>query len=142
MFSWLADKTIIGAISRDICSKYLKIKDLHPIEDESKIIERVFNYYLTLNEEAIRTEDELEKILRLDLIKDKYFSLTKVEKSVYTLFDLYRDILYIEAELDMHDGKPYRTALNIFIKNAKGLGLNYEGEYDRHFELLKKIGAL
>lgn len=60
--SWLFGKGIAGAISSDLVKKYLGIKSQHPNEEERKILERVWNFWLTLNADKIQAEDGDPKI--------------------------------------------------------------------------------
>jgi len=69
--SWLFGKGIAGAISSDLLKKYLGIKSQHPNEEDEKILERVWNFWLTLNADKIQTEDDEDKIVRLSIIKEK-----------------------------------------------------------------------
>lgn len=132
MFKWLANKGLAGAISRDLCNKYLSIKKKHPSEDEEKILMRVWNLYLTLNEEAILREDGLEKAMRFEIVKEKNANssaLHEFEKRK-SLMDTFSDVLYVEAEILMSkDWSLYKKALRIFVDNAKKFGLDYEDEY-------------
>ncbi|MGB7296555.1 MAG: hypothetical protein WBC70_13290, partial [Candidatus Aminicenantales bacterium] len=67
----LFKKRLPGAIARDLNKKYMAVKRRHPGENDAKLLERVWNLYITLNEEAIRAEDGEDKIIRLDIIKER-----------------------------------------------------------------------
>ena len=63
---------------------------------------RVWNFWLTLNEEKIIAEDDEHKIVRLNIIKEQKDGKKAVNSFLKykneSLFDLYQDILYIETE--------------------------------------------
>ena len=90
MLSWLLRKGIAGAISSDVVKKYLKIKSQHPNEEDEKILERVWNFWLTLNAEKIRAEDSEDKIARLSIIKEKNDKKTALNSliALKSLFNL------------------------------------------------------
>ena len=133
-FSWLFAKGIAGAISRDLVKKYLGLKQQHLIEDDKKILIRVWNFWLTLNEVSIRSEDGLDKIARLDIIKAQYSDneseLNKLKLSTLSLFDIYRDVLYIETEISSGDGKIYDKASQVFLNESMKMGLDLSKEYE------------
>lgn len=64
-FSWLLGKGLAGAISKDLCVKYLRLRKKFPNEAIESTIIRVWNLWLTLNEDAIRRQDSEDKIVRL-----------------------------------------------------------------------------
>lgn len=139
LFRWLANKSLVGAISRDLCNKYLKIKERHPSEDEEKILKRVWNLYLTLNEDAILIEDGIDKAVRLNIMKEQHdesYSMYKFHKNK-SLMDLFSDILYFETEVLMSKDWPlYKKILRVFVDNAKNFGLDYEEEYTAKLEFM------
>lgn len=53
-----------GAIAKDIIKKYLYFENSGEFNNESELIEAVWNYWLTLNEKSIREKDGLEKTVR------------------------------------------------------------------------------
>lgn len=131
--SWLFGKGIAGAISSDLLKKYLGIKSQHPNEEEREILERVWNFWLTLNADKIQTEDGEDKIVRLSIIKENNDKKTAFDSK--SLFNLYQDILYIETEITTSDGKIWDNSMKVFIKELKKYGLDFSQEY----ESLKKI---
>ena len=135
---WLYGKGIAGAISIDLIKKYLAIKAKHPEEDNEKILSRVWNYWLTLNEEHIIAEDGRNKIVRLKIIKDRIESKTGVDAFIKhrTLFDLYQDILYIETEITSKDGSTWHKTMSVFLKSAKQYGLDFSKEYESYKRLI------
>ena len=135
--SWLFGKGIAGAISSDLLKKYLGIKSQHPNEEDEKILERVWNFWLTLNADKIQTEDDEDKIVRLSIIKEKSDKKTAVDSltALRSLFDLYQDILYIETEITSSDRRIWDNSMKVFIKESKKYGLDFSKEY----ESFKKI---
>ncbi len=135
--SWIFGKGIAGAISSDLLKKYLGIKSQHPNEEDKKILERVWNFWLTLNADKIQTEDEEDKIVRLSIIKEKNAKKTALDSltALKSLFNLYQDILYIETEITTSDGKIWDNSMKVFIKESKKYGLDLSKEY----ESLKRI---
>ena len=131
--SWLFGKGIAGAISSDLVKKYLGIKSRHPNEEERTILERVWNFWLTLNADKIQTEDGEDKIVRLSIIKENNDKKTAFDSK--SLFNLYQDILYIETEITTSDGKIWDNSMKVFIKESKKYGLDFSQEY----ESLKRI---
>jgi len=131
--SWLFGKGIAGAISSDLVKKYLGIKSQHPNEEEREILERVWNFWLTLNADKIQTEDGEDKIVRLSIIKENNDKRTAFDSK--SLFNLYQDILYIETEITTSDGKIWDNSMKVFIKESKKYGLDFSQEY----ESLKRI---
>ena len=131
--SWLFGKGIAGAISSDLVKKYLGIKSQHPNEEEREILERVWNFWLTLNADKIKTEDGEDKIVRLSIIKENNDKRTAFDSK--SLFNLYQDILYIETEITTSDGKIWDNSMKVFIKESKKYGLDFSQEY----ESLKRI---
>lgn len=140
MIIWLYDKGLAGLIARDLCNKYIAIKGKYSSESEEKVVERVWNFWLTLNEEPIRQEDGLDKNVRLDLMKEEFgydVKRQKYKNKHKSLMMLYKTIIYIETEVSITDGKLHDKALQVFVKNAKKAGLDYEDE----FEQLKFISS-
>jgi len=131
--SWLFGKGIAGAISSDLVKKYLGIKSQHPNEEEREILERVWNFWLTLNADKIQAEDGEDKIVRLSIIKENNDKKTVFNSK--SLFNLYQDILYIETEITTSDGKIWDNSMEVFIKESKKYGLDFSQEY----ESLKRI---
>ena len=135
--SWLFGKGIAGAISSDLLKKYLGIKSQHPNEEDEKILERVWNFWLTLNADKIQNEGDEDKIARLSIIKEKNDKKTAVDSltALRSLFDLYQDILYIETEITTSDGKIWDNSMKVFVNESKKYGLDFSEEY----ESLKRI---
>ena len=131
--SWLFGKGIAGAISSDLVKKYLGIKSRHPNEEDENILERVWNFWLTLNADKIQTEDGEDKMVRLSIIKEKNDKKTAFDSK--SLFNLYQDILYIETEITTSDGKIWDNSMKVFIKESQKYGLDFSQEY----ESLKRI---
>lgn len=133
ILTWLLGKGIVSAISSDIIKKYLGIKLQHPDEDEEEILERVWNFWLTLNADKIQTEDDEHKIVRLSIIKENYD-----KETASSLFFLYQDILYIETEILSSDGKIWDNSMKVFIKESKKYGLDFSQEYESYKETLSR----
>ena len=135
--SWLFGKGIAGAISSDLLKKYLGIKSQHPNEEDEKILELVWNFWLTLNADKIQTEDDEDKIVRLSIIKEKNDKKAAVDllTALRSLFDLYQDILYIETEITSSDRRIWDNSMKVFIKESKKYGFDFSKEY----ESFKKI---
>jgi len=131
ILSWLFRKGLAGAISSDLLKKYSGIKAQWPNEDEEKILVRVWNLWLTLNANKIQTEDDEHKIARLSIIKEKNDMKTEIDSliALKSLFGLYEDILYIEAEITTSDGKIWDSSMQVFIREAKKYGLDFDKEY-------------
>ena len=130
--SWLFGKGIAGAISSDLVKKYFRIKSQNPHEDDKKILERVWNFWLTLNATNIQTEDSEDKIARLNIIKEKNDKKT-VSGSITafkSLFNLYQDVLYIETEISTSDGKIWDNSMKVFIKESNKYGLDFSNEFE------------
>lgn len=125
LFSWLYNKGLIGTIARDVLKKYIGIKSGFPNEEDSNILTRLWNYWLTLNEEHIRLEDDYHKIQRLNIIKDN--TILRAIGCHLSLTDLYFDILYIECDItNSKNPKLYNTAKKIYLKEAQKVGLDFE----------------
>ena len=112
------------------------MKSQHPNEEDKEILERVWNFWLTLNADKIRAEDSEDKIVRLSIIRENNDKKAAfVSKS---LFNLYQDILYIETEIAPLDGKVWDNSMKVFIKESKQYGLDFRQEY----ELLRRISCI
>lgn len=140
--SWLFKKGIAGAISTDLANKYLGIKSRHPNEEDKIILERLWNIWLTLNENVIQEENDLDKIARLSIMKEEYENKSSVDSlaNFKNLFDLYQVILYIETELLPADGSLWDNSVKVFIKESKKYGLDFSNEYKSFKRTLKIIG--
>lgn len=138
LLSWLFRKGIAGAISSDLLKKYFGIKSQHPNEDDEKILERVWNFWLTLNAAKIQAEDDEDKIVRLNIIKEKMTKKAAVDSltALKTLFDLYQDILYIETEITTSDGKIWDNTIKVFIKESSKYGLDFSKEYESYRRII------
>lgn len=139
ILSWIFGKSLAGAISSDLFEKYIAIKSQHPQEDDEKTLVRLWNFWITLNEEIIKTEDDEQKIVRLNIIKDQHDGKTELDSSLKesnSLFTLYQDILYIEAEISSTDGKIWLDAMKVFIKDSEKYGLDFRKEYDAYKSIL------
>lgn len=142
LLSWLFKKGIAGAISTDLVNKYLGIKSRHPNEEDKIILERLWNLWLTLNEDIIQGENDLDKIARLNIMKEEYENKSSIDSlaNFKNLFDLYQVILYIETELLPADGKLWDNSVKVFIKESKKYGLYFGNEYKSFKRTLKIIG--
>jgi hypothetical protein len=130
--SWLYRKGLAGAIASDLVQKYLRIKSQHPHEDDEQILERVWNFWLTLNADKIQAEDDEDKVVRLNIKKEQNEKKTVIDKfiSLKSLFSLYMDILYIEAGIEISDGKLWDNLMKVFIRESKKYGLDFREEYE------------
>jgi hypothetical protein len=139
ILSWIFGKGLAGAISADILKKYTAIKSQHPEENNEKILERVWNFWLTLNEEKIKTEDDKHKAVRLSIIKDQHDGKSKLDsllKESNSLFNLYQDLLYIETEISSKDGRIWHDAMKVFLKDAKKYGMDFSKAYESYKRIL------
>jgi hypothetical protein len=143
LFNYLANKGIAGAISQDLCHKYLKAKNQNPAEGELSLLEIVWNNWLTLNEIPIRNEDnDIDKITRLEIIKEQHNKSNSLcqFKTPNSLMDLFFDILYIETDILMtKDASLSKKLLRLFADNAKKFGLDYEEEYKAKRFVMEKM---
>lgn len=137
-FSWILSKGLAGAIAKDIIVKYTGIKKKFPNEKEEDTIERVWNFWLTLNENQILTKDDEHKIVRLEVKKEKLEWLDSELQRPRSLLDIYMDVLYIETEISLQDGKTFDNAIQVFLKEAKKHGLDFDWEYEK----IKRITGL
>jgi len=135
-FHYLLKKGMPDTISRDLNIKYMAMKRLHPKDNEEHTLERTWNFYLTLNEEAIRAKDGKDNIIRLDIIKERYdkegqpgYELDGLIKPK-NLLELYIDILYIETEVNATDGKLFLNTIKIFVEESKKFDLDFTKEYE------------
>ena len=119
---WFYGKGIPRTISKDLLYKYLNLKRLHPLEEEGKILLRLWNLWLTLNQQLIRTEDSAKKISRLLKMKE--------EIDPYSLICVYDAVLFINTGISPNDGKNYINALRVFVKRAKRHDLDYSQEFE------------
>lgn len=138
ILSWLSGKGIAGAISSDIVKKYLATKSQHPDESDENILVRVWNFWLTLNEEKIISENDEHKIVRLNIIKEQNEGKTALNSSLKyeSLFDLYKDILYIETKISSTDGKIWHNAMKVFLEKSSKYGLDFSKEYESYKRIL------
>ncbi|MGE5606871.1 MAG: hypothetical protein ACM3YE_14435 [Bacteroidota bacterium] len=142
--SWLFGKGLAVAISKDLCIKYLGIKRQFPNESEEKLLIRVWNLWLTLNEEPIGVEDSEDKAARLEIIKEKYDGSNKLDNLLLqskSLLDLFTDVLYIETEISINDGKIFDNVLKTFIKESQKFGLDFSKEFENTIKTVNYIGA-
>ena len=137
ILSWLYGKGISGAISSDLINKYLAIKAKHPQEDETKILTRVWNLWLTMNEEKIMEENNEDKIIRLSIKKEQ-----NDKNAPSNLLEAFSDILYIETEVLMQDGDLWDRAVQVFLKESKKQGLDFTNIYESQRIILERLGIL
>jgi len=130
--SWLFGKGIAGAISSDLVKKYLGIKLQHPHEEDEKILERVWNFWLTLNADKIQAEDGIDKIARLSVISEKNDKKTALDSltALKSLLSLYQDILFIETGVTTSDGRLWDNSMKVFVDESKKYGLDFSKEYE------------
>ena len=142
--SWLYGKGIAGAISSDLVKKYLAIKSQHPHEKDEIILERVWNFWLTLNAEELKKENDENKMVRLEIIRDKNDKKTAFDSltALKTLFDLYQDILYIETEILSTDGKIWLNAMKVFCEKSREYGLDFKKEYESCISIFRKAKGI
>ena len=140
ILAWLFGKGIARAISTDLLIKYLAIKSQHPNEDNDKLLERVWNFWITLNKENIIEEKDEHKIIRLNIIEEKHLKKTELASfsKCKSLFDLYQDILYIETEVSSTDGKIWDSAMKIFIKESSNSGLDFSKDYSAYKRIMNR----
>jgi len=138
IMNWLYGKGIAGAISNDLIKKYLMIKAQHPEENEESILNLVWNYWLSLNAEHIIAEDGRDKVVRLQIIKERIEAKNELDALIKhrSLFDLYQDIIYIETEISSRDRQTWHIAMSVFLEKAKQNGLNYSRVYESYKRLL------
>lgn len=122
---WFYKFGLPGAITKDLLKKYLVFKRGYPHDSEGMLLQRVWDFWLILNEEAIEKEDGIDKRVRLKIVKDRYIA----GEMHRTLLDIYRDVLYIEAEITSEDIKIYDDTMKVFIKEANKHGLDYSEDY-------------
>lgn len=136
--AWLFGKGIAGAICSDLLEKYLAIKSQHPNESDENILLRVWNFWLTFNEEKIIAENDEDKIVRLNIIKGQNDGRSELNSFLKykSLFDLYINILYIETEISSTDGKIWHNAMKVFLEQSKKNGLDFSREYDSYKRIL------
>jgi hypothetical protein len=144
---FLLKKGIVGLIAKDLNIKYAGIKKQHPTEQDDKLLIRVWNLYLTLNEEKIRAEDGEDKIFRLDNTKERHDNVGQPGYEFDSLllpkdlFDLFLDVLFIETDVRTSDKKLFMKAARAFVEVSKKFGLDFtekcEG-YERAEEYIGK----
>ena len=135
ILSWIFGKGLAGAISTDLLRKYVAIQSQHPQENNKKILARLWNLWLTLNEEKIKMEDGKNKAVRLNIIKEQHDGKSRLDsllKKNYSLLSLYQDILYIETEISSADGKLWHNAMKVFLKESIKFGMDFSKEYDSY----------
>lgn len=138
---WILGKGLAGSIANDLLKKYLVLKNKYPYEEEKLILERVWNIWITLNEEPIRREDSEDKVIRLETVKDRSDNSSFHKIILFkSLIQLYEDVLYIEANILPTDGKLYKNCLKVFLDKADKLGLDFKNEYDNYVRTMNILG--
>lgn len=147
LFSWCYRKGIVGAISKDIVTKYLAIKRIHPSEDEKKILLRLWDLWLAVHEKPIRSKDGAKKTMRLDLMKEEIIPQEKSElASIFSenrlasLVGIFGAVLFIENDIGPSDGKIFIDCIKVFVKEAKEYGLDYTQELESMEWTMKLMG--
>ena len=79
MLARLFNKGVEGAISRDLIEKYLTIKAIHPEENEGQTLARVWNLWLDVYEKHILLEENSDKKVRLDIVREKLDGPSEVD---------------------------------------------------------------
>lgn len=108
---------IVKAITKDLITKYLAMKHRFGDEDEKITLERVWNFWLTLNEEKINNDKDYDMKTRLKIIKERYEKDDPIWTELYRtdLLSIFGDVLYIETEiLSTSDEKTYNTVAKYF----------------------------
>jgi len=142
-FSWIYRRGIAGAIASDLIKNHKRIKLQHPNENEEKILERVWGFWLTLNEEKILSEDREDAVIRLRIKKEINEGKKELDRfcKFKSLFDLYQDILYIETEVSSLDGKIWDNAMKVFLKESIKHGYDFNKEYASYKKTLPGRGS-
>jgi hypothetical protein len=140
IFDWIFRKGLAGAISTDLIINYLAIRSQYSNEEDKKIVKRVWGLWLYMNEAVILSENDEHKTVRLQIIKEQHDGKTVLDTltACETLFDLYKDILYIETEISIEDGKLWDRAMRVFLHTAKGKGLDFEKEYNSYKRVIER----
>ena len=80
-------------------------------------------------------KDGIDKKIRLE-IKTKQWE----EKPPKSLYELFFDILYIEAEISSEESKIYRDAGKVFVDEALKERMDFRQEHERRMLLLRRLG--
>lgn len=136
ILKWLLNKGLARAIAKDLAKKYIKLKDMYPLEEESKIVDRVWNFWLTLNKEEILKSNDEHHIVRLNIMEGKY---NESMQFINNLYDLYKTIIYIETEISVSNGNLYDNVIKVFLTETNKAGLNYQKAYENERRFLSKI---
>ncbi|MBU4534079.1 MAG: hypothetical protein KJ650_10720 [Firmicutes bacterium] len=123
---WLLKKGLPGAIARDLCIKYLTLRNRYPDDTEEVRLQRVWNLWLTMNEHWIRLEDGEDKVARLEVIKEIHQETSSYDKMI-GLMKLFVNVLYIEGDISSDDGELFDKTLKVFAAESKRLGLGDHG---------------
>ena len=70
--AFLLTRGIVRAITKDLITKYLAMRHRFGDEEEQVTLERVWNFWLTLNEEKINNDKDYDMKVRLEIIKERY----------------------------------------------------------------------
>lgn len=119
--AWWMSIGIVGAIAKDIIKKYLMVTSKFPEETEKEKFQRTLEYWLTLNEQKIRRENNEEKISRLDVVIEQYFvsNLKDLLWENITLLHIYFAIVHIETGVDEYENEGLtKDLISVFKKSA------------------------
>ena len=132
VLSFLFGMGMPGLITKDLLKIYFYIKSRWPDENEEMILERVWSLWMTKNEEGILNEDDEDKKIRYTLTKQSIEERKSKFKSNQhnDLFELFMDILYIECEIAVTDGKFFINSAKVFTKYAKKKGIDLSNSFD------------
>jgi len=137
ILNWFYSKGLAGAIAKDLIKKYLKLRNMYPLEEESKLVDRVWNFWLTLNKEHIIQSKDEQYIIRLEIMEDKY---ENNKEFITNLYQLYKTIIYIEIEILSTDGKTYDNVIKVFLNEVKKANLDYQKEYESELRTRSNFG--
>lgn len=120
--AFLLTRGIVRAITKDLITKYLAMRHRFGDEEEQVTLERVWNFWLTLNEEKINNDKDYDMKVRLEIIKERYEKDDPNWTELYRvdLLSIFSDVLYIETEiLSTSDEKTFNIVAKDFCDECK-----------------------
>jgi len=139
IMTWFYKYGLPGAIARDLLKKYKLAKNISSddaSDSEDDLMQTVIGMWLALNgPPIIMGKDGIDKKIRLE-IKTKQWE----EKPPKSLYELFFDILYIEAEISSEESKIYRDAGKVFVDEALKERMDFRQEHERRMLLLRRLG--